>query len=432
MLVLCAVALAVIWTNLGRVATPANTIGTIVFLLLSSIVYLVSLYWTLRISPGSRHKQALPLILAAAIVFRLTVWSVFPFTSEDPYRYRWEGRLQAAGGNPYQSAPNDPAWAGLRDEAFAGVVGKDFRAVYGPFLQLVEHATYQILEPLVPNPMRQVFWFKAPAALADLGVIAALIWWLRRRGSPVEHAIAYAWCPLPIWEFWATGHNDAFLLLFLVLTLATANRGSGLSSFAAIALAAATKLWPAMLIPRLWNSTGRKWTILAVLPVWAALAIPYVSDVSRNAQFVSGFLGGWRNNDSLYGLILEATGNVYTAKYLAFGFLAIAVAWASFARIKMEAGMLAMIIAMLAVSANVHPWYLTWIVPFLAIDPSPALLLWVSLAPMGYFTLIRYFALGEWDGVTPWRWAVYVPVAAISICELVRMGLKRRSSNGDA
>ena len=58
-------------------------------------------------------------ILAAAILFRLTFWPLYPALSDDVFRYRWEGKLQAAGGNPYEVRPNDAAWQSLRDESFA-------------------------------------------------------------------------------------------------------------------------------------------------------------------------------------------------------------------------------------------------------------------------------------------------------------------------
>lgn len=431
LLVLCAVGLEAFWIYVRSFeGSPASVVETIASLLLASPVYLVSLYLTLRNSPRVHDKRLIPLILLAAGAFRLTIWPVFPLTSEDPFRYRWEGKLQAAGGNPYMAAPGDPQWIALRDETYPRVVGKDFRAVYGPLLQLVEHVTYQGLnkvEPVKRQPFRQVFWFKLPAALADLGVIATLLWWLRARGLDPARVVAYAWCPLPVWEFWANGHNDSILLFLLALSLGLGSWRKVLGSFVLLGMAAATKLWPAALIPKLWLTHGRKWQVLAIAPVWIALALPFVSDVSRNAQFVSGFLGGWRNNDLVFGGILALAGDLYVAKYVTFGLLAAAVAVITFyRRLSVEAAAVALICAMLALSSNIHPWYLTWIAPFLAFYPSPTLLLLVSLVPLHYVVLLRYFALGEWDGVSPWRWVVYVPVCAMLAAELVVQYRKRR------
>src|SRR6266568_4739443 len=82
------------------------------------------------------------LIVAAAIVFRLTFWPLYPALSDDVFRYLWEGKLQAAGGNPYAARPNDPAWKSLRDESFASTPGRDFRAVYGPLVEGIESITW--------------------------------------------------------------------------------------------------------------------------------------------------------------------------------------------------------------------------------------------------------------------------------------------------
>ena len=99
-----------------------------------------------------------------------------PSLSDDPYRYRWEGKLQAAGGNPYQVRPRDPPWAQLRDSAFPRVVGKDFKAVYGPLIEQVELWTYRVVSASVSDAESQVFWFKLPYALCDLAAIWGL--WL--------------------------------------------------------------------------------------------------------------------------------------------------------------------------------------------------------------------------------------------------------------
>jgi hypothetical protein len=86
---------------------------------------------------------------------------------------------------------------------------------------------------------------------------------------------------------------------------------------------------------------------------------------------------------------------------------------------------------LLTVSANVHPWYLTWFIPLLAIHPWTPLLAWVSLAPLFYSVLIGYATLGQWDGVTAWRWLVYAPVAALAAADGLRR-LRRGFGTGRA
>lgn len=384
-------------------------------LLYQSPVYLISVHLALKESSSDRRGEGqAKAILAAAALFRLTLFPLYPTLTDDLHRYRWEGKLQAAGGNPYQARPADPEWAHLRDAAYPRVVGKDFKAVYGPLTQWVEHGTYRLASWITRDAERQVFWFKLPYALCDLGVLFALRSLLRARRLPPARILVYAWCPLPVVAFWASGHNDSLMLLALTLALAAHAKGRSRWTFFWLSLAAAAKLWPAMLFPLfVGRSTHRLRTAAIALPVWGVLAAPYASGVWENLRFASGFLGGWRNNDSLYGVLLWALGGVYRAKYAAFGLLAavILVAWRR--DWGPERGSLVSIAAMLMLSANCHPWYLTWLLPWLTLTPVAALLAWCLLAPIAYQPVIAWTALGEWEGVSPLRWLVHGPMYAL-------------------
>jgi hypothetical protein len=405
-------------------------VETIGLLLLSALFYLVSAWFVLR--PGTRSHPAL--ILGAALVFRLTVWPLAPTLSDDVYRYRWEGKLQAAGGNPYQVRPHDEQWRSLRDETFDSTPGRDFHAVYGPFTEIVEWITWRAISPFESNAWRQAFWFKVPAALFDLGAMAALGLLLHARNLPPGRLLLYAWSPLPVIEFWASGHNDSIAIFFLLCALAAAARGRWNWSFAALALAAGSKLWPAFLFPIFMGAAGwRRWrSWLAPVPVLALLCLPYLSPalhwsgIEENFRFLSGFLGGWRNNDSLFGLLLLAAGgDFYLAKKIAFGIVCSAVAALTLLRWPVERAALAVIALLLMVSANCHPWYLTWMLPLLAIYPASPLLLWTALVPLGHAAVISWFATGEWNGSTPFRYYEYLPVYG---CLLLWLLCPRRRS----
>lgn len=386
---------------------------TVAIFLLAFSLYIVSVYLAVEFS-GRGVRRMLGVVVGAALLFRLTAWPLMPELSDDLYRYRWEGMLQAHGGNPYQSRPADPAWEHLRDETYPQIAGRDFKAGYGPLIELMELATYRIVGKFTSDPLRQAFWFKLPAALFDLGVIAALAALLRARGLPAHRVLVYAWSPLAVFEFWAAGHNDAIAVFFVVLALWLAARLRWVWAFAALALAAAAKLWPLILFPIFigWKA-GRplRWRQACIaVPIAAALALPYWSDVSENVRFMSGFLGGWRNNDSLYGLLLYLTGDQYPAKYAAFAIVTAAALAVTVRALPLERAALWTIAVMLAVSANCHPWYLTWILPLLAFYPVPGLLLWTGLMPLAYRVVIDWSLLGQWHGSTSWRWMIYIPV----------------------
>ena len=383
----------------------------IILYVTASLFYLIAVKVVLS---GPAVPQVKPVLLTAAVVFRLTAWPLEAPLSDDIYRYRWEGKLQAYGGNPYQTRPDDEGWRRLRDETWPRVGQKDVKAGYGPLTELLEYATYKSVAQVIGDPYRQAHWFKFPAAAFDLGSIAVLWMLLAARRLPVERTIIYAWSPAPILEFWGTGHNDSVVICFILLALLAATRERWSAAFGALGLAAAAKLWPVILIPAfVWRKRWWQWTI--AIAVFAATSIPYWSDVNENARFMSGFLGGWRNNDSVYGMLLWLTGGQYTAKYLAFALLGIAAVCAAVSNWPLEKKILATIVALLLVSANVHPWYLTWFLPMLALIPAPPLFIWLTLSPLFYNVLVDWNAKGVWNGSTSIRWWIYLPVLAAAL-----------------
>jgi len=170
-----------------------------------------------------------------------------------------------------------------------------------------------------------------------------------------------------------------------------------------------------------------RWRWLPGTALVALLCLPYRANIVENARFMTGFVGGWRNNDSLFGLVLAVTGDLYRAKYLTFLLFGLCVAGAMLARWKLESRFLFVITATLLLSANCHPWYATWFLPLLTLEPFVPLLLWSALMPLAYGVLIDWRALGVWNGVSGWRWAIHGPFLAMLIG---RLFLKRRRNSG--
>ena len=52
---------------------------------------------------------------------------------------------------------------------------------------------------------------------------------------------------------------------------------------------------------------------------------------------------------------------------------------------------------------TLHPWYLTWVIPFLALYRSRAWVFLAAVAPLLYWPLTEWHATGEW--IEPvWLW----------------------------
>jgi len=344
------------------------------------------------------------ILIGAAILFRLTAFWMPPHFTDDLYRYRWEARTALAGVNPYSVNGYDARVAHLRDEYWEKLDGKDFKPVYGPLLETVQVAAYRV----GGGSLRGM---KVGACLAE----AILAWLLWRRLTGWRWAL-WGWCPLPVVEFWGMGHHDAWTVLFVFGALFAWEGQRFVRAMTLLGLAAATKYWPLLLLP--WFARRRPAVAPLALLVLGLCWWPWHTDVSENLRYMGGYIGGWRNNDILFGAILWIAGDYEPAKYA--GMLAIAassLAAAGWART--GAAALATIgLTILLVSASVQPWYLTWLLPLAALTPSWPLALWAALTPILYAVLIRWRAEHVWEGVSPSRWAVYLPVLALQVLQL--------------
>jgi hypothetical protein len=411
--------------NLG-----GQVVEFIALYLLVSSLYLVCCYLITQQplneeTSGPRGERLAPrklliLMWVAGVVFRLTLLPLDPTLSEDLNRYRWHGKLQAAGGNPYIEIPADPRWEQLRDRTWPQVNRKDLPSVYGPLLEVVYAGYYRLVSTLEPDEFRQVWLFKLPFAALELAVGAAVLKLLKAAGAPQCWLLIYLWSPLMVVEFWAQGHNDPLAVLFVVLALTAAMRERWLWAFVSLTLAILAKFWPVVLFPfMLLQRREKKWILrwkpaLVALPLSLAVSWPYWGGISQVTGLLEGFVGGWRNNDSLYGLIYQFAGEDFergTAWVTRLLLAALAALWALQLPVAKAAKWA--VVLLLLFSANCFPWYLSWLVPLLALYPGAPLLLWTALAPLSYHILIGHQTLGIWQDSDEMRLLEYLPVYAL-------------------
>jgi hypothetical protein len=406
----CLVALA--WTK------PDRTIPLEIGLMMTSVLlYTVSSYAVAQGNPDI-HKRV---VLGLAILYRVTLFSAQPSLSDDVLRYRWEGEVQSKGGNPYLMRPHDPK-----------IPGAEVRSGYGPLTTLIEAGSYKIAAALSGEAAVQAFWMKLPAVAAEAAILVLLA------PLPARQLVWYAWSPVPVIEFWWNGHNDAVPVLCVVAAVLLARGGRWPWALVAIGMGIAAKWWPAVLVPMFAWKAGLEWRRVRWWPVLLAptglAALPYLTvplaTFIENARFMSGFVGGWRNNDSVYGVLLWLTGDEYRAKYLAFAIIAMALVW--MARWPLEQAVLGSIAATLLASANCHPWYLTWFAPLLVWIRWYPLLVWTALMPLAYVVLIEWRASGVWDGSTAMRWWIWGPVyGSMAVAVVRRSRWLRNRGDGD-
>jgi alpha-1,6-mannosyltransferase len=223
-----------------------------------------------RVAERCPATQALWLIVAVAIALRLVVVAIGPFLSTDIFRYIWDGRVQAAGINPYRYVPADAALSVLRDGAIYPHINRaDYAAtIYPPVAQMFFLAVTRL--------GANVTTMKLAMVLCEGAIVASIVLLLRRLGRPVTRLVAYAWHPLPIWEIAGDGHIDALMTALMMIGLCLALFGRELRGAVAIALAALAKPLAVVLLPALW----RPWDWKAPAAVLATVALCYAPYLS--------------------------------------------------------------------------------------------------------------------------------------------------------
>jgi alpha-1,6-mannosyltransferase len=226
--------------------------------------------WAVRLSDAADPWKALWIVLVGAVAMRFSMVFVENYFSSDILRYVWDGRVQAAGINPYRYVPASPELSFLRDaEIFPHINRADYAVtIYPPAAQLLF-----LLHARIGG---SVFAMKVMLLIFDAVTIASLIAILRLLGKPPAHVAAYAWHPLPVWEIAVNGHVDSAMVALMVLGLWIAMRGRTLLGGVITTLGALVKPTALLALPVIWKPWD--WRLpLAVALTAILLYLPYLS-----------------------------------------------------------------------------------------------------------------------------------------------------------
>jgi len=354
--------------------------------LVQGAVYLLAAWLILR---ERQPSSSLAVVLVFAALLRLTILFAPPYLSTDIYRYVWDGRVQAAGINPYRFVPADPSLQFLRDgDIYPRINRRDYaHTIYPPLAQGLFLG--------ITRGSESVIWMKA----CMVGFEGVACWMLLRLlallGLPAERVLIYAWHPLTVWEFAGNGHIDAAAIALLAIALWSRQRN--FPALTGITLAGATlvKLYPALLFPALY----RRWDWKMPVVFLATMAAGYAPYLSVGAG-VFGFLPGYVQEEGLrtgWGIYLlraaqtvsgerEMTSVAYLAVAL-FVLLALGL-WLLLRPASENSwirGSTTLVVVFYILVSPHYPWYFAW--PLL-------LLTMVPYVPMFYLAAASFILYG--------------------------------------
>ncbi|WP_307791205.1 glycosyltransferase 87 family protein [Streptomyces actuosus] len=346
--------------------------------------------WTVRRAPA---RAATVLVLLGAAAVALAGLATQPRTSNDMYRYAWDGRVQAAGISPYAYPPAAPELAPLRDnwlfpsgptcEGWAlthtdsGLCVSINRPTVPTIYPPVTEGWYLAVHAVSPPDSRHKPLQVGGAVLA-FGTTVVLLDVLRRRGDPERapaRAALWAWCPAAAFEAVSNAHIDTLGVLFAVLALGTTTAGA--RSGALLGAAVAVKILPVLALPGALSGQRDPARVLRVLACTvAAVALAYLPYVLASGTGVLGYLPGYLHEEgydpdhvrrfALLRLLLPNAAAGATAAVL-LALTALYVWWRGDPARPWRGALLLTGTALLLFSPS-YPWYSLLVIAFVALD----------------------------------------------------------------
>ncbi len=360
--------------------------------------------------PDVAGKSARRRLIAAAILLRVILWAA-P-VSDDVNRYLWEGRLVRDGGNPYAAPASDPRWENRRDAQWQAMNHRDIPTIYPPGIQwILAGAT------AVTSDLRIA---KILALAGDLATLLLLLRLLKDHAAPLRWAGLYAFNPVVLIAFAAEGHFDSLMNAALLAALLAAARHQS-TAWIWLGVAIQIKLVCLVLVPLFVTRRllHRAWMLPLVLilpsvPFLTGLTEPWHADrlVGKSGSFNAPLVSAL---SSLGESVSRPASLLIFAAILAITTLA---RWRGMALIDACRWVLA---SLLVCSPVVHFWYLTWLLPLVAIRPSFA---WTTLS----ITLGGYF-IAWWTLANAGWWGYgHAVTAAIWLPWLIAGALQHRTA----
>ncbi|MFT7542417.1 MAG: hypothetical protein ACI9K5_003396 [Gammaproteobacteria bacterium] len=426
---------AVPWLGGPLSGNPGLRLGILV---LAGGAWVVALGWAERWATG---RAALVAIVVGAIVLRTLALLGEPETSDDVYRYVWEGALVLGAESPYAIAPSDREEERLRwPQLYGRINHPEVSAAYPPLTQgacalgvLAAGGRSGLDQP--DGWRRAVFSLRVLFGLADLLVLLPLAVLLRALGRSPGLLVAWAWCPLVVLESGGAGHFDSLGVLLMVAGLAAAVRLRWPAASLWIAAGALVKWLPLAAAPFLGREKRARVLSAGLVAVGIGAGFVPLLFLEGGARGLFGGLGEYAFRWESFNLgfrWLEQVLQGYfpmdeswndarrVARVLVLGCLALTGLMLLWRRVDAPRACGVLLGLFLVGTPTLHPWYLLWIVPFLALQRSPAFLWLVAVAPLTYWPLTRWKTEGVWEE-PGWLWpSVALPFLALLVFELVR------------
>jgi hypothetical protein len=374
--------------DLGKVTNYSRTAGrdfAVAFLLLFALCY--AAYVLCR---GRSSSFGLLVVLLFAFLGGLTLVLVYPITAADVFEYVAYARIMVHhGANPHVFRPAD-----FYDDPLMWYSAWPYiTSPYGPLWTYLSGVIGLLSGSSL---LTYLLSFKGLALVVHLlnsGLIyATLARW--RPSYALAGTLLYAWNPLVLYESAAGGHNDGFVVFFVLLAVYLFVRGQFALAIPVAALSCVIKMPMAVVVPVFavgaWRASSGKANRARMVTLSAALAVALV--LLLHAPLWAGWRSlGWLARKDLFTSSFAAVAVLALrqfvkdlelvrglVRYAALGLFGLFYVW-QLVRVRGDArhfvpDLYWTVFALLVIAVLwFQPWYLVWLVALGALVPSLAI-----------------------------------------------------------
>ncbi|NQY12132.1 MAG: hypothetical protein HRT71_21760 [Flavobacteriales bacterium] len=347
------------------------------------------------------------ILLAAALLFRISLLWLTPNLSDDYFRFIWDGRSLLQNINPFQFLPAELVFRGVEglDESLLNELNSPrYYSVYPPIHQFV----FGVASYIFPDDVKgAIVVMRLFILTAEIGTVWIGVKLLKIFGLPAKNILWYALNPLVIIELTGNLHFEAIMIFFLLFSFCFLLNEKIHKAAMVFALAVSTKLIPLIFLPILISYLGVKKGIVFVSLVGAIVLIsflPFINETMLLHMFssIDLYFQNFEFNASIYFLVSAVYKAIVGYNLIAVvgpSLSVVALVFILFIAFKKKEkgpkqlmiGMLLTLSVYLLFATTVHPWYITTLILLSVFTKYRYVIYWSGLIVFTYISYSQFF-----------------------------------------
>lgn len=351
-----------------------------------------------------------------------------PVTTDDHFRYLWDGKVQNEGVNPFKFSPSELT-IHHDDTLYQKVPYPETKTIYPPLSQAVFFLSYKFFGV-------NVYGLKLIYLLFEAGTLIFLYMSLKILKINSNYIFLYSFSPLVIFEFFINAHIDVLILFFIMGSVYFALNKNSNYSMLLLGFSVLSKVYtliflPVYLICFFQQEKSIKNVLLNLLffLIPFSLLIFYADGINNIFFQMFNYLKYWQFNNLPFTAIntfleLFKISNFSTVRLILIMLFFILYILILSSKFNFIQKIYLAVFCYLFLSPTVHPWYLTVLVLLLPLYFNFTIYYWSGIIGFTNITVYYYLKDKQWFDITIVLLIQYILMFILAVFDLKKLKSK--------